>query len=110
MINYRSLPKAPKQVEAQLKTLQGEELCLFLLSLSEVDNWKLAQDIYLKYINNEDKWIASAAITGLGHVARISKMLEKEMVVQTLKKTLAKRPELEGKINDTLNDILIFLK
>ena len=52
--------------------------------------------LYLKYVNDEDRWIASAAITGLGHLARTSGQLDKDLVIATLT-DLKVRMDLKGK-------------
>ena len=110
MINYQKLPKlTPEETIKKLNSSSGEELCLLLLSLSELDDWLWVQNTYLTFIGHNDKWVASAAITGLGHLARNCGNLEKEKVLTILKNTLTKRPELQGKIEDAISDIDIFI-
>jgi len=110
MNDYQSLPPFSREdAESKLRVAQGEELCLLLLSLSEADDWKWAQETYLGYINNEDKWVASSAITGLGHLARIAGKIEKEKVINALNKVAESRKDLEGKIGDAMSDINMFI-
>jgi len=98
-----------EQAEKDLKTAYGENLCSLLIGISEIEDWKWAQDIYLKYLNDRDQWVATAAITGLGHLARISKNLEKEKVIGALEELSKNNPKLKGKIRDAISDINIFL-
>ncbi|MBQ4880115.1 hypothetical protein J8M21_23160 [Pseudoalteromonas luteoviolacea] len=105
----RVTPVSKEYAETQLNLVTGEELCLLLLGLCEQENWEWAQSVYLKYIYDDDHWVASAAITGLGHLARISGQLDKETVVKSLTDLIEVKPSLEGKVHDTLNDIEMFL-
>ncbi|MDK1288395.1 hypothetical protein [Pseudoalteromonas umbrosa] len=95
--------------ETQLNLAKGEELCLLLLGLCELEDWKWVQNIYLKYIYDDDHWVATAAITGLGHLARISGQLDKKTVVQSLTALIEIKPALEGKVRNTISDIEMFL-
>ncbi|MCF6204642.1 MAG: hypothetical protein L3J59_13400 [Methylococcaceae bacterium] len=108
---YEQLPKITKEeAEAKLKVTYGEELCLLLLSIYEIEDWKWVQDTYIHYVTNEDKWVASAAITGLGHLARITDELENGKVLDVLEGVSSSNPELEGKVSDAINDINMFSK
>ena len=110
MIEYEQLPIITKnEAEKKIKVADRDELCRLLLSICRLEDSKWIQNVYLKYISDEDKWVASAAITGLGHLARISGELEKDKVISALEDILKNKPELEGKINDTINDINVFL-
>lgn len=87
---------------------EGEELTLLLLGLSELDDWEWVQDIYLNFVNDKDIWVASAAIGGLGDLARIHGHIDKKRVVKSLLNLANSREELRGKINDAVDDIDMF--
>lgn len=111
MKKYQSLPSITKEnAKVQLELAEGEELCLLLLSLSELDDWKWVQNIFLTYISNDDRWIASAAITGLGHLARNSRNLDKDKVINCLTHITDLDSSLEGKVQDAISDIEMFIK
>ena len=110
MNKYESLPSVTREsAEYGLKSAKGEDLCRLLLSLSELPDWEWVQEIYLKYINHDDRWVASAAITGLGHLARNAGKLDKSTVVDCLKEVAEANAGLEGKVQDALSDIDVFL-
>lgn len=110
MSQYQSIPKISKaNAERELSMAEGENLCLILLSLSEIDDWKWVQETYLSYISNSDKWVASAAITGLGQLARISGDLDKDRVVESLEQLSRINPSLSGKVQDSISDINMFV-
>ncbi|AVF37582.1 hypothetical protein BV494_21875 (plasmid) [Rahnella sikkimica] len=92
----------------RLHSANSEELTLLLLGLTELDDWPWVQDVYLKFINDKNIWIASAAISGLGDLARIHRQIGKEHVVKALTDLASSRKELIGKIGDALDDIAIF--
>jgi hypothetical protein len=112
MKSYESIECRTKE-EAELALQQNsnisrDELVTLLLSLYEIEDVKWVQEQYQKYISNEDYWVASAAITGLGHLARISKSVEKDSMIHMLKDLCVERPELESKIEDAISDIDVF--
>lgn len=111
MMQYESIPSITKEdAEKKLQIAEGEELCLLLLSLSELDDWQWVQEKYLLYIAHRDKWVASAAITGLGDMVRIAGNIEKDRVVNLLIDVAKSRQDLEGKIHDAISDINMFYK
>lgn len=108
-MQYEKLPKITKeQAESKLKTVQGEDLCLLLLSMCELEDWKWVQDIYIRYLNSNDQWVLGAAITALGHLARIAGKIEKNKVIEALNKISSTNPMIKGKIDNAINDINMF--
>ena len=112
MKRYESIEHITKeQAELTLhnsSNISRDELVTLLLGLHEIEDAIWVHNQYLKYISNDDYWVSSAAITGLGHLARVSESFEKDSVVYLLKKLSNERPELESKIEDALNDIEVF--
>lgn len=108
MMQYEIISAFNKeQAESKLDDTEGEELCLVLLSLYEIEDWQWVQDIYLKYINDKDNWVASAAITGLGHLARVSGKITKGKVI-ALENARQNNPDLNGKIADAISDLNMY--
>jgi hypothetical protein len=68
------------------------------------------QEMCLKNIDHEDELIASAAISGLGDIARIFQKLDFDLVVGKLSELKLKREELAAKIDEAMNDIKAFIK
>lgn len=110
MVNlYQKIPELQfNNITERLNSSDGEELALLLLGLLELDDWEWVQDIYIKFINNKDIWVASAAIGGLGDLARIHGHIDKERVVKSLTNLANSREELRGKISDAVDDIDMF--
>ena len=69
----------------------------------------MGRTVYLEYIHDDDEWVASAAITGLGHLANFGQ-LNKNLVIKTLTDLAKVKPELKGKISDAISDIEGFIK
>ena len=111
MSEYQSIhPVAQKDAEAKLNVVKGEALCSLLLAISELDDVEWVENVYLEYIHDDDQWVSSAAITGLGHLARISGQLNKNLVIKTLTDLAKVKSELKGKISDAISDIEGFIK
>lgn len=110
MIQYEKLHKITREkAESKLKVLHGEDLCRLLLSMCELEDWKWVQDTYLRFVRNNDYWVAAAAVTGLGHLARTSGELEKDKVIGILEDVARSVPELEGKVDGAISDINMFV-
>ncbi|WP_017662958.1 hypothetical protein [Baaleninema simplex] len=110
-MQYEDTPKLTKEdFIIQVKNASQEELCLLLLGIYELNDWKWIQSTYLDYLKHQDKWVASAAIIGLGHLARVHGEIEVKKVVSCLEKVAQCRPELEGKVEDAISDINMFSK
>lgn len=111
MRQYESIVQYAKDdAEKLLKTEDRNQLCKVLLGLSEIDDWEWVQEKYLSFLNNDDVWVSSAAIAGLGDLARINGQIDKARVKSELHSLRISRPELEGKIGDALSDIDIYVK
>lgn len=82
-----------------------DEQISILIGLAELNEVERIQAIYLNYLDHENDWIASAAILGLGHLARIHRNIDKNIVINELRTTGNKRPLLQGTIQDALDDI-----
>ena len=91
-----------------LDSMSIDELCPTLISLSEFDDADLVLDVYFEYMKHQDKWVASAAITGIGHLARLNDLKDIDIIQLKLNALLKERPELEGKIDDCLDDLDTF--
>jgi hypothetical protein len=77
------------------------------MALHEPD-WPWAEDICLSLLSDARKEVRSAALTSLGHLARLHSMLHLEIVVPAVKRLLAD-PDSRGVAEDTLDDITRFV-
>ncbi|MGE8360718.1 hypothetical protein [Pseudomonas sp.] len=81
---------------------------LISIGLNE-ENWLWAQGVCIDHLQSQDKSIAFAAITAIGHIARRHKKLDLVLTTSALAETQSKHPSLAGSIADTLDDIEMFI-
>ncbi len=79
-------------------------------SVNAIEDHAWLQELCLSYVNHKDKWIAGAAINGLGDIARIFGQLDLKLVLDKLNTTKSERKDLAGKIEDAIDDIKTFVK
>lgn len=107
-IKLLDLSRAKALLESSTQT---EEIVHALLGVAQSDSdYQEIQNLLLQYIDHSDKWVAGAAISGLGDLARIQRKIDLSLVKEKLSTLQKSRPELEGKISDALSDFEVFLK
>lgn len=110
-MEYQNLPEVTKsRFEAEMPNAGDREKAILLLGIHECSDWRWVQSVYLEWMQHQDHWIASAAITGLGHLARCAGQIEKNKVVPALEALAKTRLEMAGKVEDALGDIEMFAK
>jgi hypothetical protein len=75
---------------------------------SEPD-WARSQEACLKLLQHPAMAVRSLSITCLGHVARIHRNIDRPKVLDALGRLAEEEPELEGRVDDALSDIKIFV-
>lgn len=111
MIEYTNpLPiNRNKAVEIFL-TGSNNDICDALLAVTLHDeDWKWVQMQCLHFLGHTDPNVSGLAATCLGHLARIHRKLDRELVIRALKKWL-KDEKISGRVQDALDDIEIFLE
>ena len=94
-------------VFAQCRT---EEIPFTLVRLAYFDpDWKWVQDISIAFSTHPDKWVRRMCVICFSHLARIHGKLEKEKIMPVLHRLL-QDPEVKGDVEDTLDELKIFLK
>ena len=73
------------------------------------DDWRWVQSKCLLYSASENENVQNTAILCLGHLARIHHKLDMELIMPVLSR-LKKNPKLEGRVEDALSDIDIYIK
>ena len=108
-MKYEELPPiTPDQLERALAGESPEHAAVALLRMALNDpNWAWAEEKCLAALHDGREPVRAAAITSLGHLARIHRKVSKETVVPELQKFKGD-PELGGLARDALEDILIF--
>lgn len=80
---------------------------LIRMALHESD-WKWAERACLSMLSDPRKDVKVAALVGLGHLARIHRVLHLEIVVPAVTR-LVNDAAVGGSAEDTLDDILMFV-
>lgn len=82
-------------------------LTLVRLAFHDSD-WRWVQSRCLEYSGHPDADVRGAAVTCLGHIARIHRQLDLDEVLPVLER-LHRDPDLFGHAEDSLNDIEHFM-
>ena len=112
-MKHDKIPTITKsQADNVFSTGSRDEICRALLGIYELgdEHWEWVQATYLQFLKHEDEWVACAATTGLGHLARVSRRIDHEMVVPALKQISERSLRMKGKVSDALEDIAMFAK
>ena len=84
--------------------------CRTLLSaLSDIEDWRWLQELYLRYAIDQNDSIAGLSITCIGHIARIHQNIDLPRVHKVFQHISETRPNLRGRIEDSLYDISAFI-
>ncbi|MNE11605.1 hypothetical protein D3C87_228170 [compost metagenome] len=104
--NFTNKKLILESINSDISTERKIEIIVGMVN--SIEDWKWIQDILLSLVDHKEFWIAKNAISGLGDIARIHGRLDVSLVRNRLSEV--KSPEMEGFINDTLDDIKIFVK
>ena len=110
MIYHEVLKRDRKEIELLLSVGRKSDIQDALLSAAYYDlEWRWVQGQCLNYLSHSDPDIRYIAATCLGHVARIHRELDIELVLPRLHELRAD-PLIASGVNDALDDIKFFLK
>jgi hypothetical protein len=108
-MDYREPPPVTRERFQQL-LMQGNARqsaqALIGLVFSDPD-WKWLQDLCLSLVEYVEPDVRAAAVTSLGHIARIHGRIERSLVEPRLRQLLDD-PFLAGRAQDALDDIASF--
>lgn len=109
---YRPLENIERnQIKEILKNGTYEELLLLPLRIGEYcENWKEAQDICLKLMENDNAAIRANAALGLSYIARTQGKLDKRLIKPYLLQELKMNEEYRWRIIDSIEDINLFMR
>ena len=106
--NPRSIAK--EAAEAILLKGNSSEMCSALMSIALYEkDLSQAQDLVFPNFLSTNKDIAQAAITSVGHLARLHGQIDLDRLNFLLERMIYKA-ELSGNIEDMFNDIEVFCK
>ncbi|GAA1934520.1 hypothetical protein [Nocardioides hwasunensis] len=110
MNRYLEPPSATRaDLQIAITADDPEQICECLIGLAlggEDPAWLTTVSIDL--LRHPSTEVRRAAVTTLGHVARIHRTIDKERVVRHLE-SMADDPELSGPASDALDDIAMFV-
>ena len=92
------------------KSSSSDKINALLGAVEGINDHEWLEALYLQYIEDYDYGVAHAAIQGLGYTARILRKLNIELVVNRLLNLMKRKDRLFGVINDTFDDIEMFMK
>jgi hypothetical protein len=104
------LKRNRSEVESLLRSPDPTDIMAGLLSSAYYDtDWKWVQEECLAHLGHNDRDIRRLSATCLGHVARIHKQLDLELVLPRLLQ-LKDDPDVGSNVQDALDDIRLFLQ
>lgn len=103
---YENIPTITKdKFIREYSSVTDEQLCLLLLGLDDSEDFEWLLNTYIHYLKHKNFWVASAAISGIGDLARKTKALDKNIIVKLLNDIAESRHELKSKVNDAIDDL-----
>ena len=103
-------PISQSEAEAGLASGMPDIICDALIRITYHDpNWHWVQDKCLELASHPDPQVSGLAVTCLGHLARIHRVLDVEKVLPTLRR-LQDDPKISGRVADALDDINMYLE
>jgi hypothetical protein len=99
------VPVSREEFKTALDTGDGLTIAKALVGLAfHSPDWQWVQDTCLALLDHDDLGVRAAAITCLGHLARIHHQLDTSRVLPRLL-VLVDDPDLGGRVEDALDDI-----
>jgi hypothetical protein len=103
-------PMSREEVAAAVASADPPIVCRALVSVALHDpDWEYAESLALQHVRDASPDVRRAAVTSLGHVARIHRKLHTDRVLPVLDE-LARDAELAGTVFDVRDDIATFLR
>jgi hypothetical protein len=104
-------PISKAQAESLLKKDHCETICRTLVRVALFEtNRRWAQSQCLRFASHKDSFVRGVAVTCLGHLARIHKVIDEDEVMPVVRKLLQDcDPQTRGKAEDTISDFSIYL-
>jgi hypothetical protein len=112
MIEKEYAPLTNKEIEQSFKHGSARDISqtLVTLALHDVD-WKKVERYCLEFLEHPDAGLRAVAATCIGHLARIHKTLDLDVVLPALYRHLSDPGKwVAGNADNALSDIEIFMK
>jgi hypothetical protein len=109
MIYEELSPLTKEEAETELGSGNAEKIAVTLLRLSlQEEDWRWVTSLCTRFIDHQSAQVRNSIATAIGHLVRIHRRMDQEIVFPMLKKLL-QDPETHGKADDALDDISTFL-
>lgn len=82
---------------------------ILLTALSTINDGDWLENFYMQYARSDNIDIARLSLTCMGHLARIHRNINTDKIISFLKEMENSTKELNGTIQDVLDDIDIFM-
>ena len=110
MIYKHPEPITKNEAEDFFKNSDAAIICDTLVAIAFYESdWKWVQEKCLYFLEADNPDIRAVAATCLGHVARIHKQLDRDKVINALKKHIHEK-NVGGSVEDALGDIHMSLE
>lgn len=112
MTEERQAPFTNEEIEQAFKHGSARDISETLVTLALYDtDWKKVEKYCLEFLEHQDASIRAVAATCIGHLARIHKTLDLDLVLPALYRHLSDPGKwVAGSADDALSDIQIFMK
>ncbi|MCV9933987.1 hypothetical protein OIU80_17025 [Flavobacterium sp. LS1R47] len=94
------------------KKLKSKDATIVINTLLETtfhnQNWEWVQDLCIELLENKNPDISGLAVTCLGHIARIHRVIDKEKVLKAFE-SRKDDEAINGRIEDAIEDINVFV-
>jgi hypothetical protein len=110
-MNYHEIfPLSRPELERLIESGNETAITDALLSAAYYDSdWHWVQDLCLRFMDHADRGIRSNAVICLGHLARIHRALDVEVVLPELAALKTEDPSLVPWIEEAIEDIHFFI-
>jgi hypothetical protein len=111
-MNYREIfPLTRPELEKLIESGNETAITDALLSAAYYDSvWRWVQDLCLRFIRHADRGIRSNAVICLGHIARIHRTLDINIVLPQLAALKEQDPSITPWVEEAVEDIRFFLR
>jgi hypothetical protein len=108
---HEIFPLSRPELETLIETGNETAITDALLSAAYYNSdWRWVQDLCLRFMHHPNRVVRSAAVICLGHVARIHKTLDLDIVLPKLAELKAEDPSIAPWVDDAIGDIRFFLR